>query len=230
MIYGYCRISTKKQSLSRQVENILREYPKAKIITEVFTGTKIKRPEWLKLKARLKANDTIVFDSVSLMSRDAAEGIEEYMELFDNGINLVFLKEPYINTDTYRNALNNSIATVGHEIADIYIEATNKVLMMLAKRQIEQAFEQADKEVKDLSQRTAERLHILQAEGKEIGGTVNKGKTYTVKKSALVKEVILRASKDFNGTLNDTDVIQLCCGDPSTKVSRNTYYKYKREL
>lgn len=230
MIYGYCRISTKKQSLSRQVENILKRYPESQIIRETFTGTTTNRPEWTRLKAKLHSGDTVVFDSVSRMSRNSAEGVEEYMEMFNKGINLIFLKEPYIDTDTYRKALDNSIATVGNEIADIYIEATNRVLMMLAKRQIEQAFEQVDKEVKDLSQRTSERLHILKSEGKEIGGAVNKGKAYKVKKAELVKAIILRASRDFNGTLSDKDVIMMCNGNPQTKVSRNTFYKYKRGL
>ena len=34
----------------------------------------------------------------------------------------------------------------------------------------------------------------------------------------------MKHSADFNGTLADTDVITL------TGLSRNTYYKYKREL
>ena len=40
MIYGYCRISTKRQNIDRQVRNILSVYPKAKIVKETFTGTK----------------------------------------------------------------------------------------------------------------------------------------------------------------------------------------------
>lgn len=38
--YGYCRISTSKQNIERQVRNILAEYPAAIIVKEVFTGTK----------------------------------------------------------------------------------------------------------------------------------------------------------------------------------------------
>ena len=34
MEYGYCRISTRKQSIDRQIRNILSEFPKAKIIEE----------------------------------------------------------------------------------------------------------------------------------------------------------------------------------------------------
>lgn len=38
-IYGYCRISTPKQNIERQIRNILREYPDAIIVQETFTGT-----------------------------------------------------------------------------------------------------------------------------------------------------------------------------------------------
>lgn len=49
MVYGYCRIRTKQQSIERQVRNILAEYPKAKLYKEAFTGTKLDRPDFKKL-------------------------------------------------------------------------------------------------------------------------------------------------------------------------------------
>ena len=36
-IYGYVRISTKKQNMERQIRNIQKEYPEAVIIKEVYT-------------------------------------------------------------------------------------------------------------------------------------------------------------------------------------------------
>ena len=73
-IYGYVRISTKKQNMERQIRNIQKEYPEAVIIKEVYTGTKFQgRKELNKLIKQLKAGDTVVFDSVSRMSRDAEE-------------------------------------------------------------------------------------------------------------------------------------------------------------
>ena len=39
-IFGYCRISTPKQKLEHQVQNILKEYPNAIIVQETFSGTK----------------------------------------------------------------------------------------------------------------------------------------------------------------------------------------------
>ena len=71
MTYGYARISTKQQSIERQIRNISAAFPDARIYREAYTGTKIERPEFEKLLKRLKSGDTVVFDSVSRMSRDA---------------------------------------------------------------------------------------------------------------------------------------------------------------
>ena len=221
--YGYCRISTPQQSIDRQERNIKAKYPKAHISKEAYTGTKVEgRKELDKILKAVKPGDTIVFDSVSRMSRDADEGIDLYMNLYEKGITLVFLKEPHINTDTYRNALQNGIDTVGNEIADIYIKATNEVLMILARQQIRQAFEQAQKEVEDLHQRTKEGIETARLAGKQIGQ--KRGATLNVKKKFPAMEQIKKYSKDFDGTLKDTEVMQL------VGLARNTYYKYKAEL
>ena len=39
--YGYCRISTKEQSIERQRTNNKRVYPEAILIEDEYTGTKI---------------------------------------------------------------------------------------------------------------------------------------------------------------------------------------------
>ena len=222
-IYAYARISTPKQNIDRQIRNIKHEYPTAIIYQEEFTGTKmLSRKKWQQLLKVVKAGDTIVFDSVSRMSRDADSGIQLYLELFDKGINLVFIKEHFIDTDTYRKAVSESIDTTGNEIADIYIEATNKVIKLLATKQIRQAFEQAEKEVTDLHQRTKEGIETARLAGKQIG--LKKGTKLTTQKSIVTKEKILTYSKDFHGTLNDTDCIKLL------GIARNTFYKYKAEL
>ncbi len=223
MTYGYCRISKPTQSIDRQIRNIQEFDSKAKLIKEAYTGTTQERPAWLKLRKNLKAGDTVIFDSVSRMSRNATEGFREYQELFSAGINLVFLKERHIDTDTYKTALKSGIEMTGNQIADIYIEATNRVLMILAQQQIELAFFQAEKEVQDLHQRTAEGMKTAKLAGKQIGRPA--GAIVVTKKSIRAKAVIRQHSRDFGGTLNDADVIKLI-----GNISRNSYYKYKAEL
>lgn len=93
----------------------------------------------------VKPGDIIIFDSVSHMSRNTNEGIKLYFELFDKGVNLVSLKEGCINTEVYRASIQQTIAATGNEIADIYIEATNKVIKLLAEQQIRKAFESPKK-------------------------------------------------------------------------------------
>lgn len=222
VIYGYCRISTRKQSIERQERNILAAYPSARITKEIYTGTKLNRKGLDKILREVRSGDTIVFDSVSRMSRDAAEGIELYMQLMDKGIELVFLKEPYVNTETYKQALSNGVELVGNEIADIYIEATNKVLRLLATKQIELAFQQAQKEVDDLKQRTREGLETARRSGKSLG--TPQGSVLNVKKKAPAMAFIARHYIEFGGALNATQ----CAA--AAKISRKTFYKYRDEL
>lgn len=221
MTYGYARISTPKQSIDRQIRNIKADYPEAHIIEEKYTGTKMDRPLWDKLQAQLREGDTIVFDSVSRMSRDAASGFDTYQDLYNRNITLVFLKEPMINTDTYRNAITNAVPMTGTAV-DCILEGVNKYLMILAKEQIRLAFEQAEKEVEDLHQRTREGIFTARLNGKQIGQ--REGAKLTTKKSIEAKEVIRKHSKDFDGTLSDADCIKLA------EISRNSFYKYKREI
>ena len=221
MTYGYCRISRAKQSIERQIRNIKAEYPEAHIIQEVFTRTRLDRKEWPKLYKAVKAGDTIVFDSVSRMSGNADEGFTAYEELYNRGVKLVFLKEPHINTDTYKQALESNVKLTGGNV-DFILEGVNKYLMALAKEQIKLAFQQSEKEVEDLHQRTREGMETARLNGKQIGQ--KEGAKLTTKKSVASKEIIMKHSKDFNGTLADADVMTL------TGLARNTYYKYKKEL
>ena len=62
------------------------------------------------------------------MSRNAEEGFNLYEELYNLGINLVFLKEPHINTDTYKKAINVNIEMTGTH-ADILLKAVKEYLM-----------------------------------------------------------------------------------------------------
>ena len=219
--YGYVRISTKKQNIERQIRNIKKEYPTAVILQDEYTGTTLARPAWDKLMKVVKEGDIIIFDSVSRMSRNADEGFTVYEDLFNKKIELVFLKEPQINSQTYKNALQNAIPMTGTAV-DYILDGINKYLMELAKEQIRLAFEQAEKEVEDLHQRTREGIVTARLNGKQIGGKT--GVKLTTKKSIIAKEIIKTHSKDFGGTLSDSECIKLA------GVSRNTFYKYKSEI
>ena len=220
-VYLYCRISRSTQNIERQVRNLTARYPQGVIIKEAYTGTKIDRPEWNKLYKKVKAGDTIAFDSVSRMSRNAEEGFKAYEELYKRGVNLVFLNGPMINTDTFKHAIENTVPATGTEV-DLILDGVNKFLMELARQQILLAFQQSQKEVDDLHTRVSQGMETARLNGKQIGGKA--GSKYNVKKSVEAKEQIKKYSKDFNGSLNDAEVIKLI------DISRKTYYKYKKEM
>ena len=220
--YGYCRISTKQQSIDRQIRNIKAVYPDAIIVTESYSGTTLNRPEWKKLYNKLKPNDVVVYDSVSRMSRDADEGVDLYMELYNKGVELEFLKESHINTEVYKSSIAQTIGTTGNDIADIYIEATNKVIRLLAEKQIRLAFEQAEKEVEDLHQRTREGIETARLNGKQIGQ--KQGAKLTTKKSVEAKKLIRKHNKTFGGSLTNKETWKLI------GISKMTFYKYLKEM
>ena len=228
MIYAYCRVSTQHQKIARQITNITALYPTATIIREFFTGTTQNRPQWEKFIPQVKKDDTIVFDSVSRMSRNAAEGFKDYKMLYESGVNLIFLNEPLINTSVFDSTRNNLLSidiTTGNAAVDTFfkgnIELINNFMMALAEEQIKAAFDQSEKEVTDLHSRISQGIREAKKNGTQIGLT--KGTTLTTRKSLECIAIIRKHSIDFGGTLEDPDVMKLC------GCSRNSYYKYKKE-
>ena len=229
-IYGYCRVSSKKQNIDRQVRNILAVYPTAIIVKEVYTRTSFYgRKEWDKLMRIIKPGDKIVFDSVSRMSGNEDEGCEIYESLYNKEVSLEFLQERDVNTEVFKQALNNQISihmATGNVATDQFvnaiIKALNQYTIALAKQQVRIKFEQSEKEVTDLRQRTKEGIETARLNGSQIGHL--EGTKLVVKKAVEAKKIIQQHSKDFEGTLDDKLCMKLAA------VSRNSFYKYKKEL
>ena len=246
---AYARVSTKTQSLNRQILNIQSEFPQVKtIFQDQYTGTTLERPgfnDLLKEVEKLLAKrDTpiIIFDEISRMSRQEEEGYNLYWELFDKGCKLIFLKQRTLDTDNIQETIK--LATTGNEIADVYIEATNKVLKILSRQQIRAAFASSEKEASFLRARTKDGIIAkkkkLQAMGMAYDGGRPQGAHIITTKQKKVMELIRQYSKDFNGHLDDKDTLELInsklsndrelFGKEKKSCSRNSYYKYKKIL
>ncbi len=220
--YGYCRISTAKQNIERQIRNIKAAFPSAVIVEEVYTGTHFQgRKQLDRILSAVTEGDMVIFDSVSRMSRNSDEGFALYEQLYERGITLVFLKEPHINTETYKQAMNSGIPQTGTAV-DLILEGINKYLMALAKEQIRLAFEQSEKEVQDLHQRTKEGIETARLNGKQIGHP--HGTKLVTKKSITAKAIIKKYNKSFGGQLDNEQTRKLA------GISKATFYKYKKEL
>lgn len=113
------------------------------------------------------------------------------------------------------------IALMGTDEDEI-IKGINNYFRKIAEKQIRIAFEQAEKELDDLHQRTREGIETARLAGKQIGQLP--GRKLNVKKAATAKEIIKLHSREYGGSLRDSEVQKLA------DISRNTLYKYKKEL
>lgn len=252
-IYGYARASRPTQDTKTQVAKIREQFPDADVREENYTGTTQDRPVWKELKKKLKKGTTCVFNEVSRMGRTGEEAYQEYMELYNGGVRLVFLKDSHCNTDSYskaeKDAINIKIDSGDVDVDDlvtVIVKAINTFIKRKVKDDIFKAFEEAQHEVDRLHIRTSDAMrergasntyktdddgeYVLDEKGNKIVETYGSiarsklGKTVTTKKSQKAKEVIKKHSKSFGGSLSDAECIALC------GCSRNSYYKYKREL
>lgn len=227
-IYGYARVSTPTQSLQRQLDNLRAFEPSIVILSEKYSGRINERPKYKRLKRLVHPGDTIVFDEVSRMSRDAASGFEDYMAFFDQGISLVFLKERHIDTDVFRDASDRAVQlpATGDDATDTFLttmtDALNQLLRDLARRQIEIAFEQSQKEVDDLRERTREGIRVARANGKQIGGVT--GRPRVPKKKAPAMATIRKHCKRYGGTLTNEETWRLA------GIGRSAFYRYCKEI
>ena len=231
MIVGYARISTPKQTLRRQIENLKAAYPDIVVISEVYTGSTDDRPKWKKLLRQCRAGivSKVVFDEVSRFSRNAEEAIVEYKELYNLGIELEFLKEPHINSRIYRDASERKIeiATEGMDdetaqLINTVIGGLNDYLLSVAEKQIYLAFEHAQKERELLSKRTSEGLKQAKLMGSKVGR--QPGQKLVTKKSKRAKRIIRKHYTLFGGELTATQCFTLA------QITKSTFYRYLQEM
>lgn len=231
MIVGYARVSTPKQSLRRQIENLKAAYPDIVVISEVYTGSTDNRPKWKKLMRQCRAGIVrkLVFDEVSRFSRNAEEAIVEYKELYELGIELEFLKEPHINSKIYRDASERKIkiATEGMDaetaaLINTVIGGLNDYLLSVAEKQIYLAFEHAQKERELLAKRTSEGLKQAKLMGSKVGR--QPGQKLETRKAKRAKRIIRNHYELLGGELTATQCYTLA------QITKSTFYRYLTEM
>lgn len=231
MIVGYARVSTPKQSLRRQIENLKAAYPDIVVISEVYTGSTDNRPKWKKLMRQCRAGivKKLVFDEVSRFSRNAEEAIVEYKELYELGIELEFLKEPHINSKIYRDASERkiNIATEGMDaetaaLINTVIGGLNDYLLSVAEKQIYLAFEHAQKERELLAKRTSEGLKQAKLMGSKVGR--QPGQKLETRKAKRAKRIIRNHYELLGGELTATQCYTLA------QITKSTFYRYLTEM
>lgn len=133
MVIGYCRVSTKDQDLTRQIES-LKEYGCEKIYSDKATGKNFNRPEYTKLKEVLRAGDTLVVHEFDRLGRNKKLTLKELQYFKDNGIRLVALNLPTTQMDTKDNLM---LDTINNIVIELYTMMAQQEIETREKRQRE---------------------------------------------------------------------------------------------
>lgn len=211
--YFYMRISTKestdKQSFNRQYKS-LETYAKDNelkfsdryIYKDDITGATFDRVEWLELESNLKTGDTIVFKEISRFTRQAEQGYIKYMELMQEGINLVFLDNPTVSTDYIKNLMN--VANSQNLVTKTALESTIKLLLIVELDRVQQEREIIAKRIKQ----------GIQASNKKQG-----------RKPGQLDKITDELKTDIKLFLQDRSIKQVDLMNKHN-ISRNTLKKY----
>lgn len=149
--FGYIRVSSKEQNEARQVDTMAQQgVHERDIYIDKASGKDTDRAQYQALKAVVRAGDTVIFDSITRMSRSMDDTKREYEWFVDHGVSLRFIAEPMLNTD----ASEKDDDVLKRAVSDI-------VLTVLA------AF--AEKERHDIRKRQAEGIAAARKRGKHLG-------------------------------------------------------------
>ena len=121
-IYGYCREVALKgmgeDKIKTQEAEILKEYPKAEIITEIVGSETFARPIFNEMVENCKAGDTIVCTKLDRFCRSTKEAVKLLDELLDRGIKVHILNMGVIDdSETGELIYNNILAFNDFQLA-----------------------------------------------------------------------------------------------------------------
>ena len=130
MIYGYARVSTKGQardgnSLEGQTV-ALREAGAEKIYHDSFTGKKIERPEFDKLRMVLKAGDKLIVTKLDRFARSAVQGSQLIESLIEEGITVHVLNIGIMDNTPTGKLIRNIMLSFAEFERDMIVERTQE--------------------------------------------------------------------------------------------------------
>lgn len=167
MLVGYVRVSTKKQNVQRQVDN-LKAYGCEQIFIDHESGKDFNRTEYIKMKKFLQKKDVLVFGELDRLGRNKAEIDKEWQELIDKGVDIVVLDVPILDTRKYQDGLEKLIMGLTRDIFS-YL---------------------AEKERENILERQKQGIEIAKREGKFKGRPVKYSENATGKDKVIYEKII----------------------------------------
>ena len=199
MIIGYCRVSTKDQDLTRQIES-LKAYGCEKIYADKATGKNFNRPEYNAMKKDgLRSGDTLVVHEFDRLGRNRDLTLKELQYFEDNGISLIALNLPFT-----------------HDEKDLMADTINKIVIQIYTMMAQQEIETREKR-----QREGIDTMPLNKDGKKVSSKT--GRLYgrqSIKYPKNWESVIQLVD---NKQINNLEAMQML------GLKKTTYYKLLKE-
>jgi DNA invertase Pin-like site-specific DNA recombinase len=147
--YGYVRVSTLDQNVERQLIELIKWGVLEKnIYCDKLSGKDFNRPQYQKMKRKLKAGDVLVVKSLDRLGRNYEDIQKEWREIVKiTKADIVIIDMPILDTRTNKDL-------IGTLISDIVLQLLSYVA-------------QAERE--NIRQRQAEGIAIAKAQGRHLG-------------------------------------------------------------
>ena len=130
MKFGYIRVSTRKQARDGNSLEAQREALTAagaeKIYTDAFTGTKMERPEWDKLRAQLRRGDVLIVTRLDRLARSVSQASGLITEIIDEGITINVLNLGILSNDSVNTLLRNVLLSFAQFERDMIVQRTQE--------------------------------------------------------------------------------------------------------
>ena len=198
MKFGYARVSTKGQDLTRQI-TALENAKCDKIYYDKKSGKDMNRDELNRLLSTIRKNDTIVVTDIDRLGRNFKEVTKVYTDLKDMGVNIVVLNQ---------SLLNYSPNDSKDEIINVVVVP---LLIYLAERERTTLIERIQDGIKNLP---------VDEIGKKYSRKTGRCVGRPTKAMNLSKEEIAMLQRVRNKELSVTGFCKYM------HISRASYYKY----
>ena len=130
MKFGYIRVSTRKQARDGNSLEAQREALTAagaeKIYTDAFTGTKMERPEWDKLRAHLRRGDVLIVTKLDRLARSVSQASGLITDMIDEGITINVLNLGVLSNDSVNTLLRNVLLSFAQFERDMIVQRTQE--------------------------------------------------------------------------------------------------------
>ena len=130
MKFGYIRVSTRKQARDGNSLEAQREALTAagaeKIYTDAFTGTRMERPEWDKLRAQLRRGDVLIVTRLDRLARSVSQASGLIADMIDEGVTIHVLNLGVLSNDSVNTLLRNVLLSFAQFERDMIVQRTQE--------------------------------------------------------------------------------------------------------